>query len=137
MLSRPAVLLLLHGSALAAPRTHAIPHLPSPSPSPSPPPPPPPGCEGTQCRRSRCGDICTATDCSHLGNVCAGGASAPVGVGWTYESKFVAPELPPDFTPENATIFVSELLARPLLVLRFSRGRGSDCARSMLAEVTS
>lgn len=68
-------------------------------------PPPPPGCEGTQCRRAKCGDICTETDCSHFGNVCAGGVQAPAGPGWTYSSKFAAPELPSSFTSENATIF--------------------------------
>ena len=53
------------------------------------------------------GSFCGSTeiDCSHFGNVCAGGAQAPVGVGWKYESTFAAPPLPPDFTSENATIF--------------------------------
>jgi hypothetical protein len=74
------------------------------------PPQPPPKCEGMHCRRSKCGDICTETDCSHFGNVCAGGASAPVGAGWTYESQFEAPDYPPDFTSENATIFYCEYI---------------------------
>jgi len=39
----------------------------------------PPGCTGLDCRRSRCGDVCNATDCSFHGNVCAGGVSASRG----------------------------------------------------------
>ena len=77
-------------------------------------PPLPPGCEGKQCRRAKCGDICTETDCSHFGNVCAGGARAPTGPGWTYSSKFAAPELPSAFTSENATIFYYFNLVRHL-----------------------
>eukprot|EP01043_Picozoa_sp_COSAG02_P024323 COSAG02_NODE_1326_length_13230_cov_13.505217_4_plen_156_part_00 len=85
---------LMAGGTVAVTKHHA-----------PPAPPPPPGCEGTQCRRAKCGDICTKTDCSHFGNVCAGGAQAPAGPGWTYSSKFAAPELPSAFTSENATIF--------------------------------
>ncbi len=88
-------------------------------------PPPPPGCEGTDCRRAKCGDICTATDCSHWGNVCAGGASAPVGPGWKYESAFEAPPYPPDFTPHNATIFYYfNLLSKGQFVPQLTLGNG-------------
>ena len=42
-----------------------------------------------------------------MSNVCAGGAQAPAGPGWKYEtqSKFEAPPYPPSFTPDKATIF--------------------------------
>lgn len=85
----------------------------------------PPGCAGTQCRRARCGDICTEIDCSHFGNVCAGGAQAPVGVGWKYQSEFAAPEYPPDFTSENATIFYYfNLLSKGQFVPQLTLGDG-------------
>jgi hypothetical protein len=87
--------------------------------------PPPPDCLGTDCRRSKCGDICTATDCSHFGNVCAGGAEAPVGPGWKYESTFEAPPYPPDFTPANATIFYYfNLLSKGQFVPQLTLGNG-------------
>ena len=89
------------------------------------PPPPPPGCEGMHCRRERCGDVCTETDCSHFGNVCAGGAQAPAGPGWTYSSKFEAPALPSAFTSENATIFYYfNLLSKGQFVPQLTLGDG-------------
>eukprot|EP00966_Prymnesium_polylepis_P058957 1366405-Prymnesium_polylepis.1 len=87
--------------------------------------PPPPDCEGAACRRAECGDICTATDCSHFGNVCAGGARAPVGPGWKYESTFEAPPYPPEFTPHNATIFYYfNLLSKGQFVPQLTLGNG-------------
>jgi hypothetical protein len=82
-------------------------------------------CHGLACRRATCGDVCTATDCSHFGNVCAGGVSAPAGVGWKYESSFAAPPLPPDFTSENATIFYYfNLLTKGQFVPQLTLGDG-------------
>ena len=85
----------------------------------------PENCQGIECRRATCGDICTETDCSHFGNVCAGSASAPAAVGWKYESSFEAPPLPPDFTSENATIFYYfNLLASGQFVPQLTLGDG-------------
>mmetsp|Transcript_26305 Transcript_26305/g.43656 ORF Transcript_26305/g.43656 Transcript_26305/m.43656 type:complete len:332 (+) Transcript_26305:50-1045(+) len=82
-------------------------------------------CDGNNCRRSRCGDICTETDCSHFGNVCAGGARVPAGPGWKYASSFEAPPYPPDFTPHNATIFYYfNLLSKGQFVPQLILGNG-------------
>jgi hypothetical protein len=57
--------------------------------------------------------------------VCAGGASAPVGPGWKYESVFEAPPYPPDFSPHNATIFYYfNLLSKGQFVPQLTLGNG-------------
>ena len=90
----------------------------------APPPPLPAHCVGDTCRRSKCGDVCNTTDCSHFGNVCAGGASAPVAPGWTYASSFEAPPYPVNFTPDNATIFCTCVFLRGRVLLCYGcRGR--------------
>ena len=112
------LVLFLAAAARAAPSFIAETHTPAVNgASAASLPPLPAHCVGDTCRRSKCGDVCNTTDCSHFGNVCAGGASAPAAPGWTYASSFEAPPYPVNFTPDNATIFCTCVFLRGCMLL--------------------